>query len=332
MPVPDGFVKTPAPLADLMAGVVMLKAPEPGDRILYPGAGTGNIAEAVHRRFAFKEYPTPDGVAVEIDPERAEILRGNFVGESAPMNHGTPRISENAKQSHKNKANADWYDGPSEVECEFEVKQADFLKDPPNGLFEYIVANPPFVRYREIDQEDRELYADQFETAKGQFALYMPFVEQMMSLLSPDGVLAFLAPENYLFQKKARPLRNYLRRANMSTPEHIPDFAFPNHKITTVLTVVGRPCNSMFTNPKPPSETSIYVSGMQGYSWGRFLDRYQIPEDRRDDMTRERRDRIRSLQRSVRRVDEEEREMLGADIPPLREKPAERQSSLRAWV
>jgi SAM-dependent methyltransferase len=301
MPAEDGYVPTPAPLADYVAASALFEPPDPDDRVLYPGAGTGNLLAAVHRRCAVRHLPAPDGVAVEHDSARATRLRDRVVGPDAACNHGIPRLPDGSKCYHTPISwgpHADHRSDPQAVTATLTIQEPDFLRDPPAGPFEYIIANPPYIRYNELSTEDRDYYREQFETATGQFNLYAPFIEQMLEVLAPDGILAFLAPVSYLTTWAAEPLRNRLRYATPYTSELLPEFVFPDRQVTVTLTVVVGPDHRDAAN-RPPSRTQLYLTGL-GRAFGTLADRYDIetPSDRASTP----RERLRDYQRRVRFV------------------------------
>jgi len=219
---PLGFFETPAPVADRVAATLFQRAPSAGDTILYPGAGRGNLAAAVHRRCSVRDLPTPNAVFIERNPSHRAVLEARFCGADATMNHGVPDCSPASRRAHTP------YQGTatmSRVDSDIEIYTQDFLQDPPiveTGV-EFIVTNPPYTAYQEIPGPDRDAYSASFSTATGQFPLYAPFIEQCLSLLAEDGTLVFLAPRQYLTLNATEPLRHLLRSNGIRTPEALPE-------------------------------------------------------------------------------------------------------------
>ncbi len=78
------------------------------------------------------------------------------------------------------------------------------------GGFDYVVGNPPYVRYRNLSDEQKNNYMH-WETSKGgNVDLYMPFFEVGLFLLKEKGTLGFISPNSYLQGINGRNLRNYL--------------------------------------------------------------------------------------------------------------------------
>lgn len=276
---PLGFVETPAALADWLASEVLLTEWDSNDRILYPGAGCGNIAAAVHRRCSVRGYTPPEAVFVERNPDHISALEDRFVGTDATHNHGVPPASDVSRRTHQANRKP-IQDAP--VDTDVTIHNRDFLKDPPEGSFEFIVSNPPYTAYDQVAKEDRELYNECFETATGKYGLFAPFVEQMLDLLAPNGVLVFLAPVQWLTTSSSESLRNLIRRHYPVTPFMVPECAFPDVQVETTLNIVGRPGADWTGYTRPPSRTRLTPT-TRYWDLERFFERLGVDEDDMED-------------------------------------------------
>lgn len=235
MTVEDGFVPTPPAVADYMAKTLFVDAPDADDRILFPGAGTGCLAAGVRRYCSVRGQPCPEAVAVDISADRLDVLE-EHVASSTPE---VPPLSQPSKRRLRATHPSGSRTEPQPVAMDVETQVTDFLLDPPSGEFDYIVANPPFTRYSGVSSEQREQYRDEFESATGQFSLYVPFVEQMQRLLSDDGTLVFLAPEGYLLSHSTADFRKQLRRDTLEEFMLLPQAVFPNVQVEPVVTTLS---------------------------------------------------------------------------------------------
>lgn len=231
MTVEDGFVPTPPTVADYMASTLFTYAPSADDRILFPGAGTGCLAAAVQRYCSVRGFECPDGVAVDTSADRLATLEEHV----ATSERRVPPLSRRSKSRLKA---ARTTPADRAVSMEIETQVGDFLLDPPTGEFDYIIANPPYTRYEALDAEKRHAYGDEFETAVGNYSLYMPFVEQMQRLLADDGNLVFIAPVGYLIASTAATFREELRRDTLHEFMQLPGGVFPNVRVEPVVTTV----------------------------------------------------------------------------------------------
>ncbi len=76
--------------------------------------------------------------------------------------------------------------------------------------FDVILANPPYVRRRELAGTAR--LAERYASARtGHVDLYLPFVELGISLLRPGGILAIIAPSAWLTARYGTGLRELIQ-------------------------------------------------------------------------------------------------------------------------
>lgn len=244
MPAENGYVPTPAPVADLAAaevfGAQRPSAVANGGRLLLPGLGTGNLYAAVRRYCTAGEtwnvpqfgYPLPECVGVETDSARIATFR-----ESRPTDDIT-------------------------------VSEADFLLEPPAGRFDWVLANPPFTRYDRIPAARRAQYRERFETATGQFPLYAPFLEQALRLVNPDGWVTFILPVKALTIGRTEAVRALLRRRYVGFIGFLPPQTFARTVDTCLLTVQKR--------PHPP--TGLWLEPILPYGPQPLLERLGIDD------------------------------------------------------
>ncbi len=91
----------------------------------------------------------------------------------------------------------------------------DFLSNsfsPPP--FDLILGNPPYVNIRELSKSTspahRQDLRTRFKSARGNFDLYVLFLERSLQLLRPGGVCGMIVPNKWSGLDYARPLREML--------------------------------------------------------------------------------------------------------------------------
>jgi SAM-dependent methyltransferase len=187
-----GHVPTPPELADHMVKKLFFNnSPKQGDRILYPGLGTGPFVAAVERYCNNNNVPIPDGIGVEQDPELA--------AESRELHD-----CRNVKILKKNF-----------------LTEADDLDE-----FEYVVGNPPYVPIEGLSKDEKQIYKDIFDTAIGRFDLYILFFEQAIDLLAEGGRLVFVTPEKFEYVDTGSALRKLLASNHIEEIEHVAEDSF----------------------------------------------------------------------------------------------------------
>ena len=213
MPVENGYVPTPPVVADYVATTAFgaLRPTDVDDgRVLFPGLGTGNLFDAVQRYCTGGEgwyetssfdYELPECVGVENDSQRIEEFHES---------HDDPLIT---------------------------VQQGDFLLDPPAGEFDWIVANPPFMRYQRIDSDVRSQYTEQFQLGQGQPGLHVLFLEQAYNLLSDGGWLTFILPVSDFLNVSTQAFRDYLRVREVSPIRYLPPQTFDEQVQVLVMSM-----------------------------------------------------------------------------------------------
>ena len=95
-------------------------------------------------------------------------------------------------------------------ENDFTIYVQDSLKADWKTNFEVIVGNPPYVKYQDLSDENRILLIKKWKTInKGTFNLYFAFFELGYNLLTENGKLGFITPNNYFTSLSGLPLRTY---------------------------------------------------------------------------------------------------------------------------
>lgn len=93
---------------------------------------------------------------------------------------------------------------------DFNIYCQDSLKTDWKSRFEIIVGNPPYVKYQDLSDENRTYLINHWETIKaGAFNLYFAFFELGHKLLTLNGKLGYITPNNYFTSLAGLSLRKY---------------------------------------------------------------------------------------------------------------------------
>jgi len=83
-----------------------------------------------------------------------------------------------------------------------------------NGGFDCIIGNPPYIRIQEMQQwakEEVELYKKIFKSgSKGNFDIYILFIEKSLNLLNSEGASGFILPHKFFNASYGEQLRGIL--------------------------------------------------------------------------------------------------------------------------
>ncbi|MEI6343447.1 MAG: Eco57I restriction-modification methylase domain-containing protein [Verrucomicrobiota bacterium] len=111
----------------------------------------------------------------------------------------------------------------------------------PDQGFDIVIGNPPYIRIQTLKQKDPKLVEflkDHYTSAaKGNYDIYVVFIEAGLRLLRPDGHLAFICPHKFFNAQYGEPLREVI--ANGKHLRHVVHFGdqqvFPGATIYTCL-------------------------------------------------------------------------------------------------
>jgi predicted RNA methylase len=83
------------------------------------------------------------------------------------------------------------------------------------GNFDFVVANPPYVRIQHLDQETRKFLTSHYEYCQaGSTDIYFAFIELGEKLLSKMGKAGYITPNSFLGSEAGSPLRRSWSRSN----------------------------------------------------------------------------------------------------------------------
>jgi hypothetical protein len=91
------------------------------------------------------------------------------------------------------------------------ILNGDFLKQSIENKFDYVIGNPPYITYRDLDDETRSYLNENFAScAHGKFDYCYAFIEASLSCLKESGKLAYLIPSSIFKNVFAQELRNMI--------------------------------------------------------------------------------------------------------------------------
>lgn len=103
-------------------------------------------------------------------------------------------------------------------ETDFNLFNQDSLKADWNLNFDAIVGNPPYVKFQDLSNENREYLLRNWTTVEGgTFNLYFAFFELGYKLLKPTGRLGYITPNNYFTSLAGEAMRRFFQQKKCVT-------------------------------------------------------------------------------------------------------------------
>lgn len=92
------------------------------------------------------------------------------------------------------------------------IKLKDALKEEQQEMFDYVIGNPPYIKYKSLEEQDRKYIKSNFITCqKGKFDYCYAFIEKSINTLKPGGKMAYLVPGSIFKNVFAEDLREYIK-------------------------------------------------------------------------------------------------------------------------
>ena len=138
---------------------------------------------------------------VDLDNKAVEITKLNLLLKAAEKNRRLPEEVDN-KIKH----------GNSLIDDE-KVAGLDAFKwegDFKEGSFDVVIGNPPYVRIQTLDKKEVEWFGKEngyTAAKKGNYDIYVLFIEKALRLLKPGGRLGFIVPHKFFNAKYGEELR-----------------------------------------------------------------------------------------------------------------------------
>ncbi len=188
---------TPADIVDAMLDMAGYTKDLSGKRILENSFGTGNILKAIVKRYIEDSlvHQTPSQI---ISKNISRDIYGIELDDSLYLNcindlnlliasYGLPPVN-------------------------WSLFNEDALTHKFNFQFDFIVGNPPYITYKDIDDDSKKYIRENYSTcAMGKFDYCYAFIEAGIQLLNDTGKLVQLIPSNIYKNVFANELRNRLK-------------------------------------------------------------------------------------------------------------------------
>jgi type I restriction-modification system DNA methylase subunit len=134
------------------------------------------------------------------------------------------------------------------------------------GGFSAVVGNPPYVRIQGFPRKQIEYFSRHYQSAKGNYDLYVNFVERAFDLVRPGGKVGLIVPNKFFKTDYGVGLRKFIAEKNAL--ERVVDFGAKQVFQATTYTCLlflgkgeNKTCQYASAEPKAESLTSpLYVT------------------------------------------------------------------------
>lgn len=170
-----------------------------GKKIIENSCGDGHILEEVVRRYI------EDAITHKFSI--CEIKKGllNDI-------HGIEYDSNQRKKCIKNLKKITEEYNIKDFNWDSNIKRKDTLRSIEEKTYDFVVGNPPYIKYKSLEEEDRNYVREKFETCKnGKFDYCYAFIEASLISLKENGVMAYLIPSSIFKNVFANDLREYIK-------------------------------------------------------------------------------------------------------------------------
>ena len=173
------------------------------------------------------QFLTDNLFGVDLDAQAVEIAQLNLLLKSVHQRALLPDLKNNIRQGNSlisgTEAELRRYFGDNWEEKHSFNWEEQFDRIKPEGRFDVVIGNPPYVRIQSLPREDADYYRDRYESAFGSFDIYVLFLEKAVELLKPGGRLGFIASGKFLKAEYGKRIQQVLRES--CTIENIIDLS-----------------------------------------------------------------------------------------------------------
>ena len=126
-------------------------------------------------------------------------------------------------------------------DVQWNIVNEDYLKWEPDRKFDFIVGNPPYITYQELDEENRSYVRNNFITCeKGKFDYCYAFIEKSVHCLSNKGKMSYLIPSSIFKTVFGEKLRSYIKPYLYEIYDYTQDKMFDDALVKSAIIVIDK--------------------------------------------------------------------------------------------
>lgn len=169
-----------------------------------------------------------------------------------------PNLDDNIKDGNS-LIDTDFYDNEINLGLERTIKPFSWKKSFPEvfrqGGFDVVIGNPPYVEFKQLDEKIKKALEPYYESARGKYDLFIPFIERAIKLTKPEGLTSFILPSMFTKRDYGQAIRKYITtNSKIEQLVYFGDFqVFDQVTIFPFIFVFSK------SNPKTKDKTEIVL-------------------------------------------------------------------------
>lgn len=167
-----------------------------GKKVIENACGDGNILKVIVERYI------QDSLKRNMDLSTIKVgLENDIYGAEIDKEHHKSCITNLSNIAQKyNIYNVSW-----------KILNTDILRENLKMKFDYVIGNPPYIKYRDLDEKTRIYLKKNYQVCKeGKFDYCYAFIEASIKCLNATGKLAYLIPNSIFKNVFGQRLREYM--------------------------------------------------------------------------------------------------------------------------
>lgn len=121
------------------------------------------------------------------------------------------------------------------------ILNKDILKEDLPTEFDFVIGNPPYINYRDLDEQSRDYLKKKFVTcASGKFDYCYAFIEASLNCLKDTGKLSYLIPSSIFKNVFAQELRDLILPFTTKILDYTTQRLFDNVLISSAIIVCDK--------------------------------------------------------------------------------------------
>ena len=227
-------VFTPDKIVDKTLDIVKYKNNLYGKKVLENSCGDGQFLQKIAERYildCLKKGMWMDDIS--------KGLENDLYGVEIDEKHYFTCMSNLEKLRNK-------YNLPK---VKWNIFLGDCLRSHFNIKFDFVIGNPPYITYSDLDIDTRKFIKEKYQSCKlGKPDYYYAFIESSIDNLSENGSLAYLIPNNIFKNKFACTIREFMKPYLTDIYDYDGEKLFKNRLTTSSIIICKKAENPSYIN------------------------------------------------------------------------------------